>query len=141
MCIAHRFSICNDRKRGNAVADESSASPTLDRPFRLIVVERRVLAQNPAGKLIDIGEIVHDAPRGYTIRLDVDAIDTEPEADPQRALAALRPKLTFDYLDGLFTSMADAHVDGRLDACPQLSFTLDEPLPPGLGTGGQPHRF
>lgn len=123
------------------MADEPSSSPALERPFRLIVADRRVLAQNPAGKLIDIGEIVHEPKQGYTIRLDVDAIHTEPEPDAQRALAALRPKLSFDYLDGLFTSMADAHVDGLLDACPQLGFTLDEPIPRDLGAGGQPHRF
>ena len=122
------------------MADEPDTPAALERPFRLIVADRRVLAQNPAGKLIDIGEIAHE-PQGYAIRLDVDAIATAPEPDPQRALAALRPKLSFDYLDGLFTSMADAHVDGLLDACPQLRFTLDEPIPRGLGAGGQPHRF
>lgn len=123
------------------MADESSSSPALERPFRLIVADRRVLAQNPAGKLIDIGEMTHDRHKGYTVRLDIDPIELPPEPDPQRALAALRPKLSFDYLDELFTSMADAHVDGLLDACPQLDFTLDEPIPRDLGAGGQPHRF
>jgi len=123
------------------VADEPSSRAALERPFRLIVANRRVLAQNPAGKLIDIGEIVHEPRAGYTIRLDVDALATAPAPDPQRALAALRPQLTFDYLDGLFTSLADAHVDGLVSACPQLSFTLDEPVPRELGAGGQPHRF
>lgn len=119
------------------MADE----PTLERPFRLIVAHGRVLAQNPTGKLIDIGEIVHDPKAGYAIRLDIDGIDTPPEPDPPRALAALRPKLSFDYLDGLFTSIGDARVDGPLDACPQLRFALGEPMPRDLGAGGKPHRF
>jgi len=123
------------------VADESSSTPALERRFRLIVADRRVLAQNSAGKLIDIGEIVHAPKAGYAIRLDIDGIDTQPQPDPQRALAALRPMLTFDYLDGLFTSLADAHVDGLVDACPQLDLTLDEPIPRELGALGQPHRF
>jgi len=123
------------------VADHTSSPTALERPFRLIAADQRVLAQNPAGKLIDIGEIVHEPQRGYTIRLEIDAIDTPPEPNPERALAALQPKLSFDYLDGLFTSMADAHVEGLLAACPQLSFTLDEPVPRELGAGGQPHRF
>jgi hypothetical protein len=124
------------------VADESSSPPALERPFRLIAADGRVLAQNPAGKLIDIGEIVHEPQRGYTICLDVGGLATpDPQPDAERALAALQPSLTFDYLDGLFTSMADAHVEGLLDACPQRRFTLDEPVPRELGAGGQPHRF
>ena len=123
------------------MAEPDSSPAALERPFRLIAADGRVLAQNPAGKLIDLGEIVHEATRGYAIRLEVDGITTAPEPDEPRALAALRPQLSFDYLDGLFTSMADAHFDGLLDAYPQLGFTLDEPVPRDLGAGGQPHRF
>lgn len=124
------------------MADESSSPPAVERAFRLIAANGRVLAQNPAGKLIDIGEIVHEPQRGYTIRLDVGGLATpEPQPDETRALAALQPGLTFDYLDGLFTSMADAHVEGVLEGRPQQRFTLDEPVPRGLGEGGQPHRF
>ncbi|WP_245965064.1 hypothetical protein [Trinickia dinghuensis] len=39
------------------------------------------------------------------------------------------PELTFDYLDGLFTSEADAKFDGALDALPHIGFTLAETLP------------
>lgn len=91
--------------------------PQFDRPFRLFAAEKRVLAQNAVGKLIDIGAIEHRHDGHCAIHLDVDAIDTGPHPDPQSALRALVPKLSFDYLDGLFTAEANARFDGRSIAC------------------------
>jgi hypothetical protein len=115
--------------------------PQFDRPFRLIATDARVLAQNAAGKLIDIGEISRGANGACTIRLDVDGIETGPQSDVRAALEALVPLLTFDYLDGLFTAEADAHFDGLLDALPHVAFTLPEALPRALTDRNPPQRF
>ncbi len=103
--------------------------PQFDRPFRLFAAGSRVLAQNPAGKLIDIGAIECGAGGACTIRLDVDSIESGPQAGAEAALQALVPLLTFDYLDGLFTSEADAQFDGLLDNLPHVAFTLPESAP------------
>ncbi len=124
------------------MAQESdSAPPQLDRPFRLFAAGSRVIAQNPAGKLIDIGEVVCLVDGGCQIKLDVDAIDSGPQADAGAALRALVPMLTFDYLDGLFTSEADTHYDGLLDALPHTAFTLPETIPRELVDRRPPERF
>lgn len=119
----------------------NSTPPQLDRPFRLIATDARVLAQNAAGKLIDIGEIARGADGACTIRLDVDGIETGPQSDAQAALEALVPMLTFDYLDGLFTAEADAHFDGVIDVLPHFAFTLPEALPRALMDRNPPQRF
>lgn len=103
--------------------------PQFDRPFRLFATGTRVLAQNAAGKLIDLGAIECSAGGACTIRLDVDGIESGPQAGAEAALQALVPMLNFDYLDGLFTSEADAPFDGLLDDLPHVAFTLPESAP------------
>ncbi|MEX3956584.1 hypothetical protein [Trinickia sp. EG282A] len=103
--------------------------PQFDRPFRLFATGTRVLAQNAAGKLIDLGAIDCSEGGACTIRLDVDGVDSGPQAGAEAALRALVPMLSFDYLDGLFTSEADAQFDGLLDDLPHVAFTLPEPAP------------
>jgi transposase InsO family protein len=98
--------------------------PQFDRPFRLFATEKRVLAQNAVGKLIDIGAIEHRHDGHCAIHLDVDAINTGPQPNPQSALRALVPKLNFDYLDGLFTAEANARFDGRLDMTDVTEFNV-----------------
>jgi hypothetical protein len=121
--------------------DSNAALPQFDRPFRLFAAGSRVLAQNAAGKLIDIGELACSADDGCQIKLDVDAIDSGPQADAGAALRALVPMLTFDYLDGLFTSEADAKFHGLLDTLPHTAFTLPEPIPRELVDRRPPERF
>ncbi|HEY1999842.1 hypothetical protein [Paraburkholderia sp.] len=111
------------------------------RPFRLIAVQTRVLAQNEDGKLIELGQLVRDDHQGWLARLDVGEIETGPQRDAQAVLDALVPLLTFDYLDGLFTAEAHVDVSASIVDCPQTHFTLTEPAPPGLQTGDTPHRF
>lgn len=124
------------------MATEShSTSPQFDRPFRLFAAGARVLAQNAAGKVIDIGEIAGLADGACQIKLDVDAIDSGPQADPRAALEALVPMLTFDYLDGLFTSEGEAKFEGLLDTLPNVSFTLAETVPRELVDKRPPHLF
>jgi hypothetical protein len=95
----------------------------------------RVLAQNAAGKLIDIGALDRAASAAYTVRLDVDGIETGPHPDEEAALRALVPLLSFDYLDALFTSEADARFDGLLDDLPHVVFTLPETMPHEMAEG------
>ncbi|MEJ2769269.1 hypothetical protein [Mycetohabitans sp. B46] len=115
--------------------------PQFDRPFRLFAAEKRVLAQNAVGKLIDIGAIEHRHDGHCAIHLDVDAIDTGPHPDPQSALRALVPKLSFDYLDGLFTAEANARFDGRLDSLPHIDFMLPESAPREWLQRNPPQQF
>lgn len=112
-----------------------------DRPFRLFAADTRVLAQNAVGKLIDIGEIACQADGTCQIRLDVDAVDSGPQQDAQAAIRALVPLLTYDYLDGLFTSEGEAKFEGLLDALPHIEFTLPEPVPRELIDRKPPELF
>lgn len=124
------------------MAPESNAAPPqFDRPFRLFAAGSRVLAQNAAGKLIDLGEIVCLVDGGCQIKLDVDGIDSGPQAVADAALRALVPMLTFDYLDGLFTSEADAKFHGLLEPLPHTAFTLPETVPRELVDRRPPERF
>ncbi|APA89962.2 hypothetical protein BJG93_31525 (plasmid) [Paraburkholderia sprentiae WSM5005] len=111
------------------------------RPFRLIAVENRVLAQNEDGKLIELGQLMRDDHQGWLARLDVGDIEAGPLHDAQAVLNALVPLLTFDYLDGLFTAEAHIEVSAPISGCPQTHFTLKEPAPHGLQAGETPHRF
>jgi hypothetical protein len=122
-------------------SESNSALPQFDRPFRLFAADARVLAQNPAGKIIDIGEIACQPDGACRIALDVDAVDSGPQRDAQAALEALVPLLTYDYLDGLFTSEADAKFEGRIDALPHLEFTLPETVPRELVDRRPPELF
>jgi hypothetical protein len=111
-----------------ASKDTDDTAARLERPFRLFAVEQRVLAQNVDGKVIDIGAMESKSGQ-FCARLDVDEIAVEPKKSAELALKALVPKLSFDYLDGLFTSEREAEVTGRLQDFPNIEFSLDEPLP------------
>jgi hypothetical protein len=109
-------------------------------PFRLFAVEQRVLAQNVDGKVIDIGAM--ESKNGeFCARLDVDEIAVEPKRSAELALKALVDKLSFDYLDGLFTSERAAEVSGRLQDYPNVEFELDETLPRDMVDRTPPHLF
>ncbi len=85
-----------------------------------------MLAQNVDGKVIDIGAI--ETKNGqYFARLDVGETDVEPKRSAELALKALVEQLSFDYLDGLFTSERKVEVKGRLQDYPIVEFELDEP--------------
>ena len=111
------------------MATQRNTTPQFDRPFRLFAAGSRVLAQNAAGKIIDIGAIEYGARHACSIKLDVDGIETGPQPDATQALGALIPILTFDYLDGLFTSEANARFEGVIEDLPHVSLTLPEPVP------------
>ncbi|GLU33642.1 hypothetical protein WKR88_02970 [Trinickia caryophylli] len=121
--------------------DSRTALPQFDRPFRLFAAGARVLAQNAAGKVIDIGTMDCTDGNACSIRLDVDAIETGPQPGPEQALRALAPMLGFDYLDGLFTSEGEARFSGLLDDLPHIEFTLGETAPRELVDRKPPELF
>jgi hypothetical protein len=119
---------------------DSGDAPRDERPFRLFAVEQRVLAQNVDGKVIDIGAM--ESKNGqYCARLDVGEFSVEPKRSAELALKALVEELSFDYLDGLFTSERDAEVQGRLQDYPSVEFELDEPLPGDMVDRKPPRLF
>ncbi|CBW76863.1 unnamed protein product (plasmid) [Mycetohabitans rhizoxinica HKI 454] len=129
--------------RIDMISIPDSTLPQFDRPFRLFATEKRVLAQNAVGKLIDIGAIEHLHDGHCAIHLDVDAINTGPQPNPQSALRTLVPKLNFDYLDGLFTAEANARFDGRPDMTDVTDTSLGSRLAvPDVGVSqGAPKAF
>ncbi|WP_244846331.1 MULTISPECIES: hypothetical protein [unclassified Caballeronia] len=131
----------NSNAKDQTGSTSGSGDPVgLERPFRLFAVEQRVLAQNVDGKVIDIGAMESKGGE-YCARLDVDDITVEPKRSPELALKALVDKLTFDYLDGLFTSEGEAEVAGRLQDFPSVEFELEEPLPRDMVDRTPPHLF
>jgi hypothetical protein len=123
------------------MASQESREPArLERPFRLFAVEDRVLAQNVDGKVIDIGGI-ESKNEQFCARMDSGEIATEPKRSPELALKALIGKLSFDYLDGLFTSEREVEVSGRLQDYPNVEFELDETLPRDMTERTPPHLF
>jgi hypothetical protein len=111
-----------------------------ERPFRLFAVEQRVLAQNVDGKVIDIGAM--ESKNGeYCARLDVGETSGEPKRSAELALKAIVDEITFDYLDGLFTSEREAEVKGRLQDYPSVEFELNETLPRAMVDRTPPHKF
>lgn len=119
---------------------QPAASAALRATFRLFANGERVLAQNVDGKLIDIGALETKAGR-HTVRLDVDPLELQPSHSVEAALRAVSSQLSFDYLDGLFTSEGPVDFHGDLFALPHVEWQLDEPVPRELTDGKPPHIF
>ncbi|KMY85431.1 hypothetical protein BUMB_04322 [Candidatus Paraburkholderia calva] len=100
-----------------------------------------MLAQNVDGKVIDIGAM-ETRDGEYRARLDVgEYYEIEPKRSAELALKALGERMSFDYLDGLFTSERATEVKGRLQGYPAIEFELDETLLRGMVDRIQPHLF
>ncbi|SAK58176.1 hypothetical protein AWB76_02527 [Caballeronia temeraria] len=124
----------------NQERKSSTAPASLERPFRLFAVEERVLAQNIDGKVIDIGAMESKSGQ-FRACMDSGDIVTDSRRSAELALKALAGELSFDYLDGLFTSEREAEFSGRLQDYPSVEFELDEPLPRGMTDRRPPHLF
>lgn len=122
------------------VSKDPAASAALQATFRLFAHGDRVLAQNIDGKLIDLGALETKGDR-HAVRLDVDPLDLQPSHSVEAALRAVASQLTFDYLDGLFTSERPVEFHGQLNALPHVEWRLDEPLPRELTDSRPPHIF
>jgi hypothetical protein len=126
----------------NKPTTDSAGSTGRETTFKLFATKGRVLAQNIDGKLIDIGSIESDAAQKHFVaQLDVDGIESTAASGEQFALEDVAGKLSFDYLDSLFTSEEAAEFHGKLQDCPHIQFSLDEPLPRGLTDYTPPHLF
>jgi hypothetical protein len=131
-----------NRIMSNRSDKQASADPpaSLARPFRLFAVEQRVLAQNVDGKVIDIGAM-ESKDGEFRACMDSGEIATDPKRSAELALKALTSHLSFDYLDGLFTSERETEVSGRLQDYPNIEFELDETIPREMIERTPPHLF
>ncbi|AVT14751.1 MULTISPECIES: hypothetical protein [Paracidovorax] len=103
----------------------AAAAPTAV-PFTFYAANGRVYASNVKDKLVDLGRLDRDG-TGYAYQLDADEkIAAGGFESPEHALASIVGAITFLFLDGQFTALAD--VGGErpdlIDA-PQIHVTLD----------------
>lgn len=113
---------------------QDPASPDAARrqqPFTLYAAGGRVYATNVAQKLVDLGALWRDA-AGFHYLLDGNKMEGHGLITPEAALREMAQRVSFLYLDGQFTALADLRgTDGVvLDGAARLDITLDE-LAPG----------
>lgn len=97
--------------------------------YTLYLKDDRILARNAKGKLIDLGEATRDTQGNYAYQLDTDEIAGQGFNGASSLLEDVGSKMTFLYLDELFTSLPD-----RLDQvetmhlaeCPSVEIAVDE---------------
>jgi hypothetical protein len=103
----------------------AAAAPTAV-PFTFYAANGRVYASNVKDKLIDLGRLDREG-KGYAYQLDADEkIASRGFETPEHALADIVGAITFLFLDGQFTALAD--VGGErpdLADAPQIHVTLD----------------
>ncbi|RYF28326.1 MAG: hypothetical protein EOO33_01305 [Comamonadaceae bacterium] len=114
------------RPAGGASALTPAAFP--GQTFTLYATRGRVYASNVRDKLVDLGRLDETAGGGYAYQLDGDeklAGSGLPTAED--ALAHLATSITFFYLDGQFTALADLGGAARpdLQTATQIQVTLD----------------
>ncbi len=99
--------------------------------FSLYAANGRIYVSNVNQKLIDLGSLAKEAD-GYAWRLDGNQLSGRGLPDPVAALRDVVRQMSFLYLDGQFTALADVREDARvhLDGAPQLNIVVDE-LQPG----------
>lgn len=95
--------------------------------YRLYAANGRVYASNIRQKLIDLGSLAERG-GGFVYALDGNHRASEGFASAPQALAHLAGQLSFLYLDGQFTALADVRgpVGPNLDGAVELDITLDE---------------
>ncbi|RYF25085.1 MAG: hypothetical protein EOO33_10420 [Comamonadaceae bacterium] len=95
--------------------------------FTLYASQGRIFASNVREKLVDLGRL-DDASSGYAYQLDGDEKVAGSGFDTaEDALAHLATSVTFFYLDGQFTALADLGGASRPDLpeATQIQVTLD----------------
>lgn len=101
--------------------------PNARQTFTLYAAQGRVYASNVRQKLVDLGSLAQE-PSCWRYQLDGNGATGAYQASARDALQDLAASLTFLYLDGQFTALAD--VRGRtgpsLDGAPRVELTLDE---------------
>lgn len=98
--------------------------------FTLFAARGRVYARNVRGKVIDLGRLAceHGA---WAAEIDGSHDRIAPQPSALAALDAVAERLTFLFLDGQFTALADLAGDGRpdLEQAPQRELALEPPGP------------
>lgn len=106
-------------------AAQPAASP--GQTFTLYACNGRIFASNVREKLIDLGELAHSA-SGYRYQLDGDdKAAGSGFGTAEDALVDVAGMVTFLYLDGQFTALADIGGVARpdLQSATQIHVTLD----------------
>lgn len=96
--------------------------------FTLYASRGRIFASNVREKLVDLGRLDDAAGGGYAYQLDGDEKVAGSGFDTaEDALAHLATSVTFFYLDGQFTALADLGGASRPDlpTATQIQVTLD----------------
>lgn len=109
---------------------QETASPDAARrqqPFTLYASAGRVYASNVAQKLIDLGALWRDD-GGFRYLLDGNKMEGNGLITAEAALRDIAQRVSFLYLDGQFTALADLRgTDGvALDGAARLDIVLDE---------------
>lgn len=99
-------------------------------PFTLFAAHGRMYARNLRGKIIDLGRLACEHGE-WTAEIDGSHDRIEPQPSALAALDAVAERLTFLFLDGQFTALADLAGDGRpdLEQAPQRAIALGPPGP------------
>lgn len=102
-----------------------------ERPFTLYAANGRVYATNVDQKLVDLGALWRDD-QGFQYCLDGNGLRGDGVITAEAALREIAGRLSFLFLDGQFTALADLRgTDGvALDGAARLDMVLDE-LAPG----------
>lgn len=96
--------------------------------FTLYAAQGRIYASNVRDKLIDLGRLDDTSPGGCAYQLDGDEkLAGAGFATSEDALAHVAHAITFFYLDGQFTALADLGGASRPDlpTATQIQVTLD----------------
>ena len=113
---------------------QEPASPDAARrqqPFTLYATGGRLYASNVAQKLVDLGALWRDD-AGFHYLLDGNKMEGHGLITAEAALREIAQRVSFLYLDGQFTALADLRgTDGvALDGAARIDIALDE-LAPG----------
>lgn len=98
--------------------------------FSLYAANGRVYASNIEQKLIDLGELAQQ-PGGWAWLLDGNKLAGAGLPSAVDALRDIVKQMSFLYLDGQFTALADVRQDAsvHLDGAQQLDIVVDELQP------------
>ena len=98
--------------------------------FTLYGANGRVYASNVDQKLIDLGALVQDG-NGWTWVLDGSKLSRSGLASAADAMRDMVKQMSFLYLDGQFTALADVRQDAgvHLEGAEQLDIVVDELQP------------
>lgn len=122
------------RSSSAAAPSQTAAQPPLSpgahpgQTFTLYASHGRIYASNVRDKLVDLGELERQDGQGFRYQLDGDGKAAASGFETaEEALADVAGMVTFLYLDGQFTALADLGGAQRpdLQAATQIQVTLD----------------